>query len=89
MPHAAQRLALRALNSGDVGESESRAIKMIERKNEVRQEVIAAVTARRSPEACTQRRRWTYQGVFIPGTVINGEDASGHTVSEWKRYSAI
>ena len=56
---------------------------MIERKNEVRQGVIAAVlSAAALAGSLYTAKALDYRGVFIPGTVINGEDASGHTVRE-------
>lgn len=56
---------------------------MIERKNEVRQGAIAAVlSAAALVGSLYTAKALDYRSVFIPGTVINGEDASGHTVSE-------
>lgn len=56
---------------------------MIERKNEVRQGVIAAVlSAAALAGSLYTAKALDYRGVFIPGTVINGENASGHTVHE-------
>ena len=57
---------------------------MIERKNEVRQGAITAVlsAAALAGSLKLSAKALDYRGVFIPGTVINGEDASGHTVSE-------
>ena len=56
---------------------------MIERKNEVKQGVIAAVlSAAALAGSLYGMKALDYRGVFMPGTVINGKDASGHTVSE-------
>ena len=56
---------------------------MIERKNEVKQGALAAVlSAAALAGSLYAMKTLDYRGVFIPGTVINGEDASGHTVSE-------
>lgn len=56
---------------------------MIERKNEVKQGIAAAVASAAVLFGCLySAEALKYRDIFIPGTVINGEDAAGHTVAE-------
>ena len=56
---------------------------MIERKSEIKQGVIAAVlSAAALAGSLYTAKALDYRGIFIPGTIINGINAGGHTVSE-------